>query len=58
MKTYNLTLTSEQMEYIFKVLHLRGNQLMSRHTKGSDWELGKIDSLTEYLCNITDEVTQ
>jgi hypothetical protein len=49
MKTYNLTLDSEQVSYLLKVLNLRGNQLMSRHTKGADFELGKIDSLSDCI---------
>ena len=49
MSKYNLTLDSQQMGLILKVLNLRGNQLMSRHTRGADFELGSIDSLTDYL---------
>jgi hypothetical protein len=49
MSKYNLTLDSQQMGLILKVLSLRGNQLMSRHTRGADFELGSIDALTDYL---------
>ena len=52
MKKYNLTLDSQQMSYLLKVLSLRGNQLMSRHTRGADFELGSIDALTDYLGEI------
>ena len=48
-KAYKLELNSEQLELIFKLVNLRGNQLMSRHTKGADWELGLLDSLTDHL---------
>ena len=48
-KVYTVELTSEQMGLILKVTNLRGNQLMSRHTRGADWELGLLDSLTDYL---------
>ena len=52
MSKYNLTLDSQQMGLVLKVLNLRGNQLMSRHTKGADFELGSIDSLTDYLSEV------
>jgi hypothetical protein len=52
MSKYNLTLDSQQMGLILKVLNLRGNQLMSRHTKGADFELGSIDALTDYLSDV------
>lgn len=48
-KVYTVELTSEQLGLILKVVNLRGNQLMSRHSKGADWELGLLDSLTDYL---------
>lgn len=48
-KVYTVELTSEQLGLILKVVNLRGNQLMSRHTRGADWELGQLDSLTDYL---------
>ena len=52
MSKYNLTLDSQQMGLILKVLSLRGNQLMSRHTRGADFELGSIDALTDYLTDV------
>ena len=52
MKKYNLTLDNQQISYLLKVLNLRGNQLMSRHTRGADFELGSIDALTDYLGEI------
>ena len=52
MSKYNLTLDSQQMGLVLKVLNLRGNQLMSRHTRGADFELGSIDSLTDYLTEV------
>jgi hypothetical protein len=51
-KIYNVSLTSEQLGLILKVVNLRGNQLMSRHTKSSDWELGQLDSLTDCLSDL------
>ena len=55
MSKYNLTLDSQQMGLILKVLNLRGNQLMSRHTRGADFELGSIDALTDYLGEIVEK---
>jgi hypothetical protein len=52
MTKYNLTLDSQQMGFLLKVLNLRGNQLMSRHTRGADFELGQIDSMTDYLSGL------
>jgi len=52
MTKYNLTLDSQQMGFLLKVLNLRGNQLMSRHTRGADFELGQIDSMTDYLSEL------
>ena len=52
MTKYNLTLDSQQMGFLLKVLNLRGNQLMSRHTRGADFELGQIDLMTDYLSEL------
>jgi hypothetical protein len=52
MTKYNLTLDSQQIGFLLKVLNLRGNQLMSRHTRGADFELGQIDSMTDYLSEL------
>ena len=52
MTKYNLTLDCQQMGFLLKVLNLRGNQLMSRHTRGADFELGQIDSMTDYLSEL------
>lgn len=52
MTKYNLTLDSQEMGFLLKVLNLRGNQLMSRHTRGADFELGQIDSMTDYLSGL------
>lgn len=51
-KVYTVELTSEQMSLILKVTNLRGNQLMSRHTRGADWELGQLDSLQDHLAGV------
>jgi hypothetical protein len=52
MTKYNLTLDSQQIGFLLKVLNLRGNQLMSRHTRGADFELGQIDSMTDYFSEL------
>jgi hypothetical protein len=52
MTKYNLTLDSQQMGFLLKVLNLRGNQLMSRHTRGADFELGQIDAMTDYFSEV------
>jgi hypothetical protein len=52
MTKYNLTLDSQQMGFLLKVLNLRGNQLMSRHTRGADFELGQIDAMTDYFSEL------
>ena len=57
-KNYDVALSSEQISLILKIANLRGNQLMSRHTKSSDWELGQIDALVDCLCNATEPQKQ
>jgi len=57
-KNYDVALSSEQISLILKIANLRGNQLMSRHTKSSDWELGQIDALVDCLCDATDPQTE
>jgi hypothetical protein len=56
-KNYDVALSSEQISLILKIANLRGNQLMSRHTKSSDWELGQIDALVDCLCNVIEPQT-
>jgi hypothetical protein len=57
-KNYDVALSSEQISLILKIANLRGNQLMSRHTRSSDWELGQIDALVDCLCNVIDPQTE
>ena len=56
-KNYDVALSREQISLILKIANLRGNQLMSRHTKSSDWELGQIDALVDCLCNVIEPQT-
>jgi hypothetical protein len=56
-KNYDVALSREQISLILKIANLRGNQLMSRHTKSSDWELGQIDALVDSLCNVIEPQT-
>lgn len=51
-KIYNVPIDNDQMSLILKVINLRGNQLMSRHTRGADWELGQLDSLQDHLTDV------
>jgi len=57
-KNYDVALSREQISLILKIANLRGNQLMSRHTRSSDWELGQIDALVDCLCNVIDPQTE
>jgi hypothetical protein len=57
-KNYDVALSSEQISLILKIANLRGNQLMSRHTRSSDWELGQIDALVDFLCDALDPQTE
>jgi hypothetical protein len=56
-KNYDVALSREQISLILKIANLRGNQLMSRHTRSSDWELGQIDALVDCLCNVIEPQT-
>lgn len=54
-KTYSVELNNEQINLILRIANLRGNQLMSRHTKGADWELGQLDSLHDHFFKVLNE---